>query len=574
MENLGLKFDIPHWDHVLTHPAVVAVFLGALCLGLHHSALSGGWRYDDGAHLYFSLRHAPWQYFFVPDVMREQSWAHFAPWNAFFYEIGLPYFGLNPLGHYAHLLGVLWATSVATFYLLRLWISPFSALMGSVLFLAMPSTGAVAQLLMTGHYAYGLLFSVLVFYFFVRGVRENRIRYSFLAAIFYFLACWSKELYAPIITILFFLPEGGWRERFRHLRPVVVIACIYGIYRLVVLHGVGGYGSNSATNIPMTSETIVRFVTSMMGDGWSWLLIVGYLGILVLFALIMRIRKVNLLFLLGCCITLIAPIIPVLHSDFAYDGLRFLFFLSWSLAIMLVWFSGSGKLSSLALLIVTIMLVFSQQITVSKLLDRVIVMDQEGLFLVEKGHESILLPLELENDMLANLNYIQMAVMLSNQNNQKPILQDKLELVGMGEEMGSTVYQFDNRCQCMQPLGIEKYRRITDDFQVSLLAGSDQQIHVLLEIDGKGFRKRLQWQFGGAEGSYLLKIREYAALPLPATGKMNFGTVGAFDQLLHVYVQLTSPDGWIARSPVFEIDPRLNSRIIWSGKSVINLPTY
>jgi len=97
---------------------------------------------------------------------------------------------------------------------------------------------------------------------------------------------------------------------------------------------------------------------------------------------------------------------------------------------------------------------------------------------------------------------------------------------------------------------------------------------VLLEIDGRGFRKLLRWQFSGAEGSYLLKIREYDALPLPAVGEMNFGAVGAFDQLLHVYVQLTSPDGWVARSPVFEIDPRLDSRIIWSGQSVVNLPTH
>lgn len=92
MENPRLKFDIPHWEGVLTHPAVVAVFLAVLCLGLHHNALSGGWRYDDGTHLYFAALYSPWQYFFVPEIMREQSWANFTPWNAFFYEIGLPFF--------------------------------------------------------------------------------------------------------------------------------------------------------------------------------------------------------------------------------------------------------------------------------------------------------------------------------------------------------------------------------------------------------------------------------------------------------------------------------------------------
>lgn len=568
-------FKCIDWKGASAHSITVVLILAISCMALHYSAFFGGWRYDDGAHLYFSLRYEPWQYFFVPDVMREQSWAHFSPWNAFFYEIGLPYFGLKPFGHYVHLLGVLWATSVATFYLLRLWVSPFSALMGAILFLAMPSTGVVAQLLMTGHYAYGLLFSVLVFYFFLRGIRENRNYYSFLAAIFYFLACWSKELYVPIIIMLFFFPEGDFQNRFRHLRPILVVACVYGIYRMVVLHGVGGYGSYSVANVPMTSETITRFLISMLGDGWSWQLIVGYLGISAFFTLIMHTRKVNLLFSLGFCITLAAPIIPIIHSDFAYDGLRFLFFMSWSLAILLVWFSGSGKLSFLALLVVVSILVSSQQITVGKLLvDRLIVMDQEALFLVEKEQESILLPLELENHMLANLNYIQKAAMLFNQGNQKTILQDKLELVELGEEQGAAVYQFDNLCQCMQPLGIEEYRRITDDFQGALRAGSDQQIQVSLEIDGRGFRRRLRWQFSGAEGNFLLKIREYDALPLPAVGEMNFGAVGSLDQLLHVYVQLTSPDGWIVRSPVFEIDPRFDSRINWSSQSVIKLPMH
>lgn len=554
----------------LTHPAAVAVFLGALCLGLHHSALSGGWRYDDGAHLYFSLRHAPWQYFFVPDVMREQSWAHFTPWNAFFYEIGLPYFGLNPFGHYAHLLGILWATSLATFCLLRLWISPFSALMGAILFLTMPATGTVAQLLMTGHYAYGLLFSVLVFYFFVRGVRENKISYSFWAAAFYFLVCWSKELYVPIILIMFLLPESNWRERFRHLWPTVIIACIYAIYRLVVLHGIGGYGSYSIVdNTPITAEVITRFLVNMLGSGWNWILIVGYASISLLFALIMQTRKINLFFSLGCCITLIIPITPVIHSDFADDRLRFLFLISWFLAVLLVWFSESGKLSSFALLAVTAILILSQQATVERLIDRVNAIDQEGFFLIDENLDGILLPFELENHMLANLNYLRQATISFNQRTPKSILQDKLELIALGEEIGSKVYQFDEHCKCIRSIGIERYRFIADDFRSILLAGSDQQFSVYLGINGDGFRRRLQWKFSEMKGDYILKIREYDALPITAAGTMNFGAVGAFDQILHVYVQLTSPDGWIARSPVFEIDPRINSQISWNGKSVV-----
>lgn len=84
MENPGLRINVPPWERTLIHPALVAVLLAVICLGLHHSALSGGWRFDDGAHLYFAALYSPWQYFFVPEIMREQSWAHIIPWNAFF----------------------------------------------------------------------------------------------------------------------------------------------------------------------------------------------------------------------------------------------------------------------------------------------------------------------------------------------------------------------------------------------------------------------------------------------------------------------------------------------------------
>jgi hypothetical protein len=108
MEYAQLKSNIKQWEGFLARPVVVAAFLTLLCLGLHYSALAGGWRYDDGKHLHFTALYSPWQYFFLPEIMREQSWAHFTPWNALFYEIGLVFSGLAPAGHYAHILLMFW----------------------------------------------------------------------------------------------------------------------------------------------------------------------------------------------------------------------------------------------------------------------------------------------------------------------------------------------------------------------------------------------------------------------------------------------------------------------------------
>lgn len=316
MENPGLKFDAPHWERTLTHPAVASILLAALCLGLHHSALSGGWRYDDGSHLYFAALYSPWQYFFVPEIMREQSWANFTPWNAFFYEIGLPFFGLNPTGHYAHLLLVLWLTSLATFFLLRLWLTSLSALMGAALFLAMPATGAIGQMLMTGHYAYGLLFSVLTFYFFARGVRENKIYFSLVAAGFYALACWSKELYVPIIAILILLPESDWKLRLRHSWLAILVVIVYTVYRLIVLEGIGGggYGSPFVMRTLTDTDIWIGFLSSLSGSGWIWKLTVTYVCISALIAIIIRQQQIIVIFLLG---GLIANC--YFHSDHTYN---------------------------------------------------------------------------------------------------------------------------------------------------------------------------------------------------------------------------------------------------------------
>lgn len=208
----------------LTHPLGAAVLLLLVCFGLHRSALSGGWQFDDGAHLLMAAKYAPWQYFFVPEVMLESTYAHITPWNVFFYEMGLPFFGLNPVGHYVHLLLVVWGVAYATFFLLSAWLPKPHALFGAVLFLAMPPVAGVAQMLMVGHYVYGLLFTVLALLAFNRAVLTGQTRYALLTAGLYALACLCKELYVPLPAVLLFLPVKTWQLRLRCLLGVAVVA--------------------------------------------------------------------------------------------------------------------------------------------------------------------------------------------------------------------------------------------------------------------------------------------------------------------------------------------------------------
>lgn len=571
MENSGLKLDVLHWERTLTHPVVAAILLATLCLGLHHSALSGGWRYDDGPHLYFTALYSPWQYFFVPEIMREQSWAHITPWNALFYEIGLSLFGLNPAGHYAHLLFILWLTSVATFYLLRLWLVPLSALMGAALFLAMPATGAIGQMLMTGHYAYGLFFSVLTFYFFARGVREGRISFSLLAAGFYAAACLSKELYVPIIAILIFFPENDWKTRFRHAWLAILVALVYAVYRIVVLEGIGGYGNPPLASTLTIIDILAGLISSLFGSEWSGKLVVTYICISALIAIFIRKKQFNLFLLTAGFVVVFIPILPMLQTGFIDSkSSRLLFFVSWTLTVLLVWLANPSRLHAMTLLIVIAALVFSQQKIAIQITNMAKVMEEQNRFLIEEKGDKVLLPFHFAR--LGYLDSMQKASIILGREDPPAFLRDEEELKELGEKAGSEVYQFNDQCQCILQMGKARYRDHINNFRSRLAAGADYFLSVLLEIEDRGVRKLLRWKFSGTDGNFNFYIREYDMIPLPPSGELSFGLdiTGPPKQDLHVYVHLTSPEGWIVRSPPLRINPTITNQVTWSGKSTID----
>lgn len=578
MEDARLKFNTEHYKRILIHPVVVAVFLALLCLGLHHSVLSGGWRYDDGTHLYFAALYSPWQYFFLPEIMREQSWANFTPWNALFYEMGLPFFSLAPAGYYAHMLLLLWLTAVATYVLLRLWLNAFPALMGAALFLAMPATGAIGQMLMTGHYLYGLLFTILTFYFFTRGIRENNLYLSVLAAFFYLLACWSKELYVPAILALVLLPEGHWKTRLWHCWPVIIMACIYTVYRLMVLQGVGGYGLSSLAGTTTVTEILAGFISSLFGSGWTGVLIAGYLLISVILLIVTRRRQFNPVFLLGCLVVVMLPVIPVLQQGFNDAGLRFLLFVGWSLSILLAWISRLNRIHTGVSICVLLALIFSQQRTIQQLIADTGFMEEQSRFLIESENNAkkVLYPFHhfepsyLRPPWFDPLTYLSKAITLLEQRDPPHLISNHEELLRFGDNPEYEIYHFSEDCRCVRPMYTEEYRAYADDFRARLAAGADEILGVSLQVIGEGFRKRLRWEFTGHGGNFNLYIRKFGVMSLPPSGELMFGVTGLLKENLHVYVHLNSEEGWIARSPLFTIDPGTNGHITWQGKSAVN----
>lgn len=220
-----------------------ALLLCAVALLAHGGSLHGFWRWDDGAHLRYAAQHSPWQYFFDVPTARGYSAANLTPWNLLFYDINLALFGMDPAGHYAHLLALVMLGSVLFYAVLRQFVPPLPALLGAVALLLGKPTAHLAAGLMHGHYATGFALCMLALLGWTRYCQGGRALWLAVSAGAYLLATACKEVYVPLVVLLPFLPAGpSWQWRLRALLPFVAIALLYALWRYLMLGRLlGGY---------------------------------------------------------------------------------------------------------------------------------------------------------------------------------------------------------------------------------------------------------------------------------------------------------------------------------------------
>lgn len=258
------------------------LWLAALTWILHHSALTGYWRWDDGTHLLRATQYT-WQSIFLdPEVMRTVSGNQIAPWNLFLYQLNRFFFGANVQGYYAHHIISLWAAAAAVFALLRQWLPPSRAWIAPTLLLAGMPTFQMAQQLMVGHYLYGLLFAALGLALHIRAGRLTHpagatawvIRLA--SAMLYALACLCKEIYVPWVLLWVCLPLACPPTVHTSSRvvlyaiiqsfPVLAVAAAYTIFRWHVFQGVGGYLQGAAP-VSVLLQSLGAIPSALLGSG-------------------------------------------------------------------------------------------------------------------------------------------------------------------------------------------------------------------------------------------------------------------------------------------------------------------
>lgn len=543
---------------------VAIVLLAAITYILHKSALSGFWRFDDGALLRFATMLAPWEYFFLPEVTRAVSaGVHVTPWNVFFYDVNLWLFGFNPKWFYAHQLVLLWLTSIASFFFLRLWIASTWALFGAILFLAGAPTVHIAHELMTGHYAEGLLFTIIALHAYVVAVRELRWRWALIGALFYLLAVSCKEVYVPLVGILLFLPTGqNLRTRFQFSLPFGLVALFYVFWRYQVLgHLVGGYRpANTGYDPVLILKTFGNIPSFLLGDntlGKAALLIVA-----MLIAFNIWNGRLNMKLLVVGATLLLLPLVPLTLFPGIVSADRYLFLIWWGVAVLIAILLSTNTIKYLFIAIGLILVA----VTVNNRNEE----QQRGMLLASIPYEKLYQFMLNSNSNqflipppINSLSYLNMVFggIVEAEKIINPLSPQRARIMKDEEELESldlartSVLTYDDACKCIKDISAQ----VPDMILENRKKQSERRLFLHIKFE----RDMVFWEVGPySDGTYEIVFKDQGAYPLPdKKGNAAFNISNKLD----FYLRYKSPRGWITRGPLLHFEPASFSTLTWQS---------
>lgn len=550
--------------------AVGFVLLAATLL-LHGSALDGFWRWDDGAHLGSVARYSAWEYFFIPELTRSLAGgAHVTPWNPFFYKINLMLFGLHPQGHYAHLLVLIAMGSTLFYAVLRQWLPWLSALAGALALLLGKPTIHIAQGLMHGHYATGLIFSLLAILGWVRFLNGGRAAWLWLATFAYLLATTCKEVYVPLVALLPFLPAGSLRQRLRALWPFVLVALFYVGWRYAVLgHLLGGYRPGGegfdAHHAMRQLAAIPQLLTGTRMAGSVELAIFS-----ILFVLAAWRKRINWPLLVVLAGMTLLPLVPLTTFPGIYHPDRYLFVFWVMLAgsIAVIWPAKPDAYVALFLGAMLLVLMGVEHIREEKRLKSdlaywdtlyraVLSTDarQQGIYIGpdDDGYRSLVLTgAQSARILLEPDTAMGMPVLLA-------------DSIFAGEIMFSAKWHKQAFLQYdagkMVPLSPEGLAEVSNKWSGFLARGLDKEIRVDIRYEND----MLHWKVGPYPGQYFV----LSNITMTTLSIQNKGSIPwQVDRPLDISVCYVDQNAkWAACSPRLRLEPK-DRRLYWSGQGI------
>ncbi len=229
-----------------------------------------------------ALEFTSFEILFNPEKYQTLSSANFTPWVTISVQLDNFLFGFWLPGYWAHNLISIAIALVLFFTLLRRLSVPRHGAAAATLFLmSTPVVEEWAAGLQLRHYIEGFIFGVISLLLAIAWLSRSRksihsVDWAFLkwmapSAIFFLLACLSKEIYAIIPLLILFapLPELSLRaiaQRILYTSPVFLALALYLFWRQIMLSGFGGYEPAATENGSISAGFDISVVTFWLED--------------------------------------------------------------------------------------------------------------------------------------------------------------------------------------------------------------------------------------------------------------------------------------------------------------------
>lgn len=534
--------------------------LTAFILIRYKSVINGFWLNDDTQILLFAIKYRPWDYFFSPDVWQAFSANNFTPWGIFSFAIDWTIFGLAPRYFYFHHLVSLCSVAAAAYVVLRQWFSPFPSFSGVLLFVASPPLAEAAHILMVRHYIEGLFFALLSTYFFIKASRKNDRWFFVLSALFYLFACSAKEIYVPLIFVLFLLQESSLQNRLRHILPSLVVALVYILWRWYMLGRLsGGYGlhlsqQDSVLFLPSVIDAMSTDAEVHLKSWWRWSGAATTLSALIV---LFMLNKKLCLFIGAIMIIVLLPIVPV--SSIMTTRYVLLFTFCWTIlhvatfdSLLKNWTSlfvrGSVVIWGILLVSIFIFISSSGLISLRSVGEQ---QGKEGSFFLGRGSNGdLLLNPASPGWYFEGLTWLRTQVLHLPEG---PKLNTDTRLLCLENQLYAQyerIWYFDPAKRVMISEHITEYLDGFCTKELLSLIKNDAHISVAIEYHNA----EIFWEFGSyKDGTYVLLFGNAAdnLYPLPVKGSRY---VTLKDSSINFRLRYSSPEGWVTYSPLLTLE--------------------
>lgn len=535
----------------------MGIGLAAVTLGLHQSALSRWWLWDDPPILKHAIQFSPWQYFAIPAAWQESSASNLMPWLTLSFDFDLGLFGLDPRAFYWHQLLVLWIAACATYALLRLWADPLWSGLGAALFVGGAPAAMVAQQLSARHYLEGLVFAILALYLYVRGLRQDRPILFWCGGVLYGLAITAKEVFVPLVMVLPFQPERDARRRWRAALPYLVVALAYVPWRWYMLGTpIGGYGHQIVWRAVL--EMPLAIGGSLLGRGTVGMAA----GLLALAAFVLALRRGRRTLLLGGAIiaAIVTPLVPVATS--IQSEHRYLLLGWWAfccvIALAVQQVAGLGRVGLVAALGVCSFLLgaalYQGWVEKRGLAHWIEEVETQGRFVWDADAHQVLV---CTPPFAGILGYGRGLLWIRERARASPqvprLVVDEIELAQM-DTGRMRVWAYAEPCRCM--------RDISGNVPRILAEWEARRVVKPLSVAIRYARNVIAWQLGPYEyGTYsVIDSQSIGKVKLPTTGQERLALpASSYD----FYIRYDSPDGWITYSPTLKFPAGSGGLLVW-----------